>query len=140
MTDADRDQLILTLTCWAEARGEGLAGWAAQAHSVVNRHAAGHWYSRKTLAGTCLLAYQYSAENTTDPNRLEAAETPMDDPVMAGVAAAVAQAIAGDSNDPTQGSTHYYAAGTTVPAWADPATGSIFTVQIGRHLFFRNVA
>ncbi len=42
--------------------------------------------------------------------------------------------------DPTGGATHYYASGTDVPSWSDPATGSIFCTQIGRHRFYKGVA
>lgn len=147
MTDADRDLLIIGMTAFDEASDQGQSGIRGQVHSVINRHAAGKWYSRKTLAGTCLLAYAYSALNTADPNRERGAETSMDDPVYQLCMAEAAMAIAGTTDDPTLGATHYYRAGTPEPSWvtglnaagvqvAPPAT---FTVQIKDHLFFKDV-
>lgn len=147
MTDLDRDTIILALTAYAEASSEGQDGIRAQVHSVVNRHAIGRWYSRKTLAGTCLLAFAYSAFNTSDPNRERAAETPTDDPIMHICLKEAALAIQKTTIDPTSGSTHYYAAGTPEPGWvrgvdkdgkqvAEPA---IYTTRIGKHLFYRGV-
>lgn len=139
MTDLDRDLLIVVMTTWQEARGEGRAGIRAVAHAIVNRHAAGKWFSRKTLAGTCLLAYAFSGWMTTDPNHEASAEVPMSDPIVRICIEEVTAAITGTTEDPTGGATHYYAEGTKVPDWANPATGSIFTVQIGRHLFYKDV-
>ncbi len=143
----DRDTMIVAMTAYAEARGEGPAGIRAQIHSVINRHNAGRWYSGKTLSGTCFLPYAYSAMNTKDPNRVAAAEVPLDDEIFATCLSEAMSAIAGQTQDPTGGATHYYAAGSTEPNWvtgkddsgkqvAPPAT---FTCQIGRHLFFKDV-
>lgn len=140
MTDLDRDIVILSMTTWQEARGEGQMGIRAVAHTIINRHVVGKWYSRKTLAGTCLLAYAFSGWMTTDPNHEASAEVPSSDPIMVMCISEVANAIGGLTTDQTGGATHYYADGTTVPDWANPATGSIFTTQIGRHRFYRGVA
>lgn len=149
MNDLDRDTVILTLVAYAEARSEGRDGIRGQVHSVVNRHNAGKWYSRKTIAGCCMLAYAYSAENTSDPNREIAAECPQTDPIMMMCADEAAAAIDGRSLDPTGGATHYYREGTPEPDWvsgidkksgerkAPPAT---FTVKINHHLFYKDVA
>lgn len=147
MTDLDRDILYLGEVAYAEASSEGRDGVRAQVHSVVNRHLVNKWYSRKTIAGTLMLAFSYSAENTSDPNRVRAAETPMSDPIMQMCMEEAAAAIAGSTPDPTNGATHYYAAGTPEPGWvkgvnaqgtrvAMPAT---FCVQIGKHLFYSGV-
>lgn len=136
----ERDILIMTMTAWDEARGEGQDGIRAQVHSVINRFQAGRWYSRKTLAATCLLGYAYSAWNSNDPNRVASAEVPMDEPLMALCRAEVTAAVSRETQDPTNGATHYYAVSmATPPTWADPATGSKFTVQIGKHMFYKDV-
>lgn len=148
MDGLTRDILIMGLTAYAEARSEGQAGIRAQVHSVINRHAAGHWYSRKTLAGTCFFAYAYSAFNSEDPNREIAAEAPMDDPIVKMCMDEAEQAITGVTDDPTAGATHYYAEGSPEPSWVlgiDAHTGlrvappATFCVKIGRHLFYRDV-
>lgn len=145
----DRDRIVVAMNAYAEARGEGRDGIRAQIHSVINRHAVGKWYSRKTLAGTCLLAYAYSAQNTDDPNRLAAAEADENDAVWQVCLDEAASAIAGVTQDPTQGATHYYAAGTPEPHWVrgvDPKTGAqvaqpaLYCCRIGKHLFYRGVA
>jgi len=140
MTESDRDLIIVAMVAYDEARGEGQEGIRAQVHSVVNRHNVGRWYSRKTLAGTCFLAYAYSALNTSDPNREVGAEVLIGDPIMSLCIAEVAAAINGTTDDPTDGATHYYAEGSSLPKWADPANGAVFTQKIGKHLFFKNVA
>lgn len=147
MTDADRDRVVVSLTAFAEASDQGQTGIRAQIWSVVNRHNAGKWYSRKTLAGTCLAAYAYSAMNTTDPNRERAAETPTDDFTYSLCTAETDAAMAGTTNDPTEGATHYYRAGTPEPSWVkgldangkQVAPPAEFTVQINNHLFFKGV-
>lgn len=140
MKHDDRDILIMTMTAWDEARGEGQDGIRAQIHSVINRFNAGRWYSRKTLAATCLLGYAYSAWNSNDPNRVASAEIPLDEPLMTLCRGEVTLALLDGSEDPTNGATHYYASTMPAPpAWADPATGSKFTVQIGKHRFYMDV-
>lgn len=149
MTDADRDLLFVAMTAFDEARSEGQAGIRAQIHSVLNRHAAGKWYSRKTLAGCVMLGYAYSALNNSDPNREIGVETSMLDPIYRLCLDEAESAITGETPDPTDGATHYYVAGTPEPSWVsglDPKTGAqvappaIFTVQIGKHRFFKGVA
>ncbi len=149
MTDADRDILIGAMTAWQEARGEGPDGIRAVAHAEVNRLRAGKWYSRKTLAGTCLLAYAFSGWMTSDPNRMASAEVSMSDPIMVLCVQEVSDAIAGVTQDPTGGATHYYAAGTKEPSWVtgkDPNTGeqeappANYLCRIGKHQFFNEVA
>lgn len=134
------DLAIAARTVWGEARNQGDDGMTAVAWAIANRQNAGKWYSRPTLAETCLYPYQFSCWNAADPNLQQCVRVLEADLILAYAARAVQNALDGTTTDPTSGATHYYAAGTAVPAWADPATGSIFTVQIGRHLFFRNVA
>jgi spore germination cell wall hydrolase CwlJ-like protein len=92
--------------------------------------------------------YSFSMWNDTDKNGVRACETPMDNEVMAVCLKEVAAAIAGDTQDPTGGATHYYVAGTKEPGWvtgrnakgesvAPPAT---YTTRIGAHLFYKDVA
>lgn len=148
MTDHDRDVLIGGMTGWQEARGEGLPGIRAFAHTLVNRHAIGRWYSRKTIAGACLLPYAFSGWMTTDPNHEASAEVSLDDPIMQLCMSEVAMAMAGTTTDPTDGATHYYAAGTAEPDWvsgrnkngAQVAPPATYLKRIGKHLFYKDVA
>lgn len=148
MTDADRDLLFLAMVAFDEASDQGQMGMRAVCWSVVNRHKAGRWYSRKTIAGACVLSWQYSSLNDGDPNRERGAETPMSDPTYQLAVTEAEAAISGLSEDPTFGATHYYRQGTPEPHWVqgkDPKTGAqaalpaLFACQINDHLFFRNV-
>ncbi len=148
MTDQDRDILFVAITAYAEARSEGRDGIRWQVHSVVNRHATGRWYAGKTLAGTCVLGYAYSAWNTTDRNHVIACETPVDDPVLAICLEEATAAVTGTTDDPTSAATHYYVSGSPVPDWvsginskngAVAAPPAVFCGQQGKHLFYRGV-
>lgn len=143
VNNATRDAFILTVTAYCEDSGGGRDGIRAVIHSIINRHNAKKWYSGKTIAACCLMAFQYSSWNTTDPNRVRVLSIDWDkDQVMAVVAEEVGLALSGVTNDPTNGATHYYApkAVKEVPKWALPASGAIQTADIGGQLFFKNVA
>lgn len=148
MTDRDRDILVMTITALAEARNQGADGLRAQAHSVVNRHKAGKWYSRKSLSGCCLAPYAYSCYTAADQNDTVAAEILCTDPLWQTAESEVRWAIDGTTQDPTLGATHYYAAGTKEPTWVSGkndrgeqvAPPAVFTVQIGAHRFYKDVA
>lgn len=147
--DYDRDVLFLGLTAYAEASSEGQDGIRAQIHSVLNRWQEKDWDAGETVASTCMRAYAYSAWNTTDPNRVRALSVPMGDKIIQMCISEAEGAISGTTQDPTDGATHYYREGTPEPDWvsgirkfdgkrvAPPAT---FTIQIGHHLFYKNVA
>lgn len=147
MTARPLDISIMVLNAWAEARGEGRDGIRAQVHSVINRHKAGKWYSRKTLAACCLAPYAYSCWTAADQNDTLAAEAPADDPEMIICGEEVEDALNGNTIDPTDGATHYYASGTPAPSWVSgivngeqKAPPAIFCKKIGRHIFYRGVA
>lgn len=142
MTDADRDVLFVGTTAFCEASGEGPEGIRAVVWSIINRHRAGRWYSAATLAACCVVASAYSSWNTGDANRRRALETPLANGVMALCLDEARAAIAGETADPTDGATHYFAPRSvaTTPAWALASSGAVQTAQIGNHVFFRNVA
>lgn len=143
MTDADRDLMMMILVAFAEASDQGQDGIRAQAHSVLNRYRAKKWYSGRTIAETIMMPYAYSAMNTDDQNRRRAMREPMDSATMTLCIGEVIAAIGGATEDPTDGATHYYAAGTREPDWvsgAGRAPPAIFCKQIGGHLFFKGVA
>lgn len=149
MTDFERDLMILAMIAFDEASDQGAAGIRAVCWSIVNRHAAGKWYSRKTIAGTCLLSWQYSSLNDGDPNRERGAETPLANAAYQICLEEAELALKSKSIDPTGGATHYYRAGTKEPAWVsgrDAKTGAqvalpaVFCCQVNDHLFFKNVA
>lgn len=146
MTDADRDHFLLTFVAYAEASSEPQEGIRGQIHSVLNRFREGDWDAGHTIAATLMMPYAYSALNTKDPNRVRAACAPCAEFVWRVCEEEARAALAGETDDPTDGATHYYVDGTPEPAWvsgkrngvqvAPPAT---FTRKIGKHLFYKGV-
>lgn len=129
------DREIAALTIFCEASGEPPEGRVAVAATLFNRLRAKRF--GPTIAAICLARYQYSEWNddkADNANLLRAAGTPDDNPVMQECLQAFLAAAAGQ--DPTGGATHYFAVSIPEPSWA--ATGE-FTVQIGRHRFYKNV-
>lgn len=129
------DREICARTLWAEARGEGEFGMNAVAHVILNRFKAKKWYSAPTVAGVCLKDRQFSSWNECDKTRQAMADCPVGDPILEKARTIVASLEVTD--DPTEGATHYFS--TTLvqpPNWAGSAT---FTVQIGKHKFFKDV-
>lgn len=126
---------IAARTVWMEARGEGVAGEAAVAHVLFNRLSSDRWGS--CYASVCLAAFQFSCWNTADPNRRAMAALSETDPAIAALVAMVDGIETVD--DPTLGATHYVTAAVLdqgAPAWVSGATR---TVQIGNHVFFKDV-
>lgn len=131
MTDFPAE--IAARTVWMEARGQGDEGMRAVAHVIVNRLDTERW--GVTFALVCLAPFQFSCWNTADPNRKAMAALDDDDPALQKCRDFIEAALDGE-DDPTKGSTHYYATSITPPAWVHGAT---FQVQIGRHVFYSNV-
>lgn len=127
------DCAILTRTVWGEARGEPHLGKLAVAWVVVNRFRSGKWYAGKSIASTCLKAYQFSAWDTGDPNREKMCDATLAD--LDECQAAALAALLGTQDDPTDGCCHYLAEGANA-AWADGLTPHRI---IGRHLFYKGV-
>lgn len=136
MAPLDISRFIATLTVWMEARGEGEAGMTAVAWAIANRHAAGKWYSGKTLAECCLMKFAFSCWNATDPNRIAMAHMVGDEQIFADIDGYLADAVSGLGDDPTFGATHYIDRSIKPPEWAKMA---IQTATIGRLTFYRNV-
>ncbi len=129
------DREIAALTVYCEASGEPHDGKVAVAATFFNRLKAGRF--GKTVASVCLHRYQYSEWNDDkgdNSNLIRGCETPEANPVMADCLNAYDEALAGA--DPSLGATHYYAVSIPAPDWA--ATGTE-TIQIGHHLFFKDV-
>lgn len=131
----DFNTAIAARTLWMEARGEGPAGEQAVAHVIFNRLSSDRWGS--CYASVCLAPFQFSCWNTADPNRRTmAALSEADSDIAACVA--LFSGIE-DQDDPTFGATHYVTAAVLdqgAPAWVSGATR---TVQIGNHVFFKDV-
>jgi spore germination cell wall hydrolase CwlJ-like protein len=136
----EKDIDVLARTLWGEARGEGFNGMIAVGWTIRNRVFDGKsnsWWG-EGYAGVCQKAWQFSCWNKSDPNsaylRGEKA-IPADQFALAKKAAETV--IEGLIPDPTGKATHYFSTSMkTPPAWAAVGTK---TVQLGRHLFYKDV-
>ena len=129
------DRELASMTIFCEASSETHEGRVAVAAALFNRLKDGRF--GKTIASVCLHRYQYSEwddDRADNSNLLRAAEAPDDEPMIVDSLAAYDEAAAGA--DPTMGATHYFADYIAAPAWAAQGT---FTVQIGRHKFYKDV-
>jgi spore germination cell wall hydrolase CwlJ-like protein len=128
---------ILALCGWREARNQGRAGMTAVCWSVRNRvfHPAIHWWGR-SWPGVILHPYQYSSFNHDDPNAFLLPADPISDPSWADALQAAQDVYTPATPDPTLGATHYYLDGSPIPTWANER-GTVFTVQIGKHRFYK---
>lgn len=125
---------VAARTVWGECRGEPIAGQRAVAHVLANRLTDGRWGS--SLSSVCLAPYQFSCWRPDDPNLVKMAALDDGDPSLATFGAFIEAALAGET-DPTDGATFYYSVTQILPPeWAK--TGA-FTVQIGKHKFYRDV-
>lgn len=128
----------LSRTIWGESRNQSREGMVAVAWVVLNRANAPKWWGN-SIETVCLKPWQFSCWNLGDPN----------EPYLRGRKAipgreyavaheAALAAVHGYEPDPTGGATHYYnpKAVSKTPAWVKGATR---TVQIGAHIFFKDV-
>lgn len=127
-----------------EARGEPVDGQQAVAWSMRNRLATGRWGA--SISSVCLWHAAYSGwwcprgkPSYRDPNFAYATGLRDDDPVLVKMREILTGVMAADqASDITQGSTHYFSTSmSSPPDWVEGAT---FTVQIGKHRFFKGVA
>lgn len=143
MSDAF-DIEIAARTVYGEARGEDRNTQQGVAWAMRNRHEAGKWFSGQTLAECCAMHAvgsrygQFSCWNVDDPNYVQMFRVFDNDSALAMCRGAVNTALLGDdSDDITQGATHYCNLNVCNPSWVDTATK---TVTIGKLTFFKDVA
>lgn len=127
--------VVVALTLWGEARGEGHDGLVAVGCVIRNRVEHPRWWGDDFTA-VCLDPWQFSCWNTDDPNlpkMLHVAGVPDADYAAAlDVAEGV---IGGVTPDPTQDADSYFDVRMAEPpSWAARAA---HTVDIGHHTFYR---
>ena len=131
---------VLARTLWGEARGEGTAGMLAVACVVLNRvnlaeNRGGYWWGNNIIQ-VCQKPYQFSAWNRSDPNFRKLQAVDESDLYFATAKRLARRAAEGLLNeDPTEGATHYHAAGIS-PYWTK---GEKPSAVIGNHIFYRLV-
>ncbi|MAH04007.1 MAG: hydrolase [Alphaproteobacteria bacterium] len=128
----------LARTIYGEARGEGMAGMQAIANVIMNRVAIseryknGYWWG-KGVIGVCKKPWQFSCWNKGDVNKAKIENIDFDGDFVFAIALDIAeQALLGELEDITNGSTSYHADYVT-PKWVKDDKPK---ATIGRHLFY----
>jgi N-acetylmuramoyl-L-alanine amidase len=147
------DLFILAQTVFGEARGESYQGKLAVSCVVRNRATRARvWlavnpsrtrhplFGDGSIASACRVDKQFSCWNSTDPNAALIQPTTItamwgQDGWQQCLHAALSVVI-DMASDSTQGATHYYRSGSTVPKWA---RGLEPVCTIGNHKFFNDV-
>ncbi len=137
---------VLTLTVWAEARGESEEGQRAVAYVILNRVVDPKWWSREkedgipddTVAAVCLRSKQFSCWNVgTDSYKALLKPSLLNDAKVLKIKA-LCEKVMQDypDGDPTHGATHYctHAVAPTT-SWAKNRKP---LVSIGNHRFFKD--
>lgn len=140
---------IVARTVWGEARGEGETGMRAVACVVVTRarlareHRAATGkkhplFGDGTLAGACLVKFQFSCWNEHDPNLAKLKAVGIPDSAFIAARVVAYEAVNGHLPDTTNGATHYMAyrdfAAARVGHWSQRM---MVTERIGGHVFMR---
>ena len=142
MTDAknfqrDIETDTLARTIWGEARGEGEPGMRAVAAVVMNRlkisREKGRYWWGNSIIQICQKPFQFSCWNKNDVNYRRILGVDVSDPVFAQAQNIARLTIEGHLPDPTDGATHYHAAGAT-PHWAETEKP---VASIGHHIFYK---
>jgi spore germination cell wall hydrolase CwlJ-like protein len=137
MIEAQPEGVILRMCGWAEARGEPRRGLLGVFWVIRNRAL----HADTTLKVQILKPWQFSAFNTTEHTgqRERMLMAFRDDPDQWAAVDAVAELFEqGCTEDPTEGSTHYFVANmANPPKWGPGHPGWMEHVKIGAHLFGR---
>lgn len=135
MTQPVDDKTALALTMIGEARSEGQDGMLAVGNTVLNRVAKKIWYGL-TPKEVCLKPFQYSCWNEKDPNKDFLLNLDAEDKLFEEGYFLASGLLSNMFVDNTNGSTHYYRLGTSIPKWAQ---GKTPIVVIKNHAFFNNI-
>lgn len=137
---------VLSLTVWAEARGECEEGQRAVAYVILNRVVDPKWWSREardgipddTVAAVCLRSKQFSCWNDgTESYKVLQRPSLLRDPKLLRIRELCQQVMTDfPKNDPTYGANHYCThAVASKTSWA---RGRKPLVSIGNHRFFKD--
>lgn len=129
---------IFARTLWGESEPKDEDDAIAIANVIMTRVAYPNWPS--TPAAVCLQPWQFSCWNVNDPQRERLLAVGEADPWFVRCKAIAGSAMAGELDDQTKRSTHYYASYIKPPAWAKDKTPA-YTNTHGRyqHLFFNDI-
>ena len=133
LAGVESDLSALADTIYGEARGELYGGKMAVGCVVRNRVRKPGWWGRD-YESVCKKPFQFSCWNDRDPNLAAIKSVPEHDDTYQECIKSAREILSG-CVDVTLGSTHYHAL-KVKPTWAQDLTPII---QIGGHLFYRNV-
>lgn len=129
LTPAQRDILVKTIL--GEARGEGVEGMEAVAHTIQNRANSGRYPSDP--AAVARQPYQYSTwnrgEGGNNPGQFRPGTSQYE-----SAAQVIDRVFGGQSNDPTNGALFYHTPAVN-PGWAREVN-RYGTTQLGNHIFY----
>lgn len=135
-TDDDVD--LMTRAVLGEAAGEGDTGMAAVAHNILNRTIDGGFGGR-SIRGVVMKPGQYSAFNgetgyVGGEGKNNLINMDKNSAAYQHARQIVQHVLSGNNVDPTNGSTHYVAAGVN-PNWKASVEAQGNNTQIGNHYF-----
>ena len=130
----DYDDILLALTLWREARGEGIEGMRAVAHVIANRVAAG-WGDRHAII-TALNQFTSMTGIGDSQTILWPTST---DPSFIAALSVVAALDSGTDTDPTNGALYYARLSQVTSTWFKThiINGMDRCAVIGHHTFFK---
>jgi len=129
-----RDQDLLALCIWREARGEGLLGKRGVGHVVLNRVNARSFFGQD-VQSVILKPFAFSSFNPSDPN---ADQWPTGiDPSWTDSTNAAEAVLSGQDTDLTSGALYYFSPPLTAPPHAWGPVG--VTLVVGNLTFCKPV-
>ena len=129
--------ILLAVLEWREASNQPYDGKLAVAWTVRNRvlKPGKSWYG-DDWEEVVLKRWQYTSFEKSDPQSTKLPGDPSKDKSWEDSLRAAEAAYLGQGQDPSLGSTHYFAPKSVAkPAWAD-APGSTYKCTIGDHWFY----
>ncbi len=134
---SEHDLDILARTLYGEAEAGSAADAKAIASVVMNRVDYPNWPN--TAAEVCLQPWQFSCWNANDPNRARILTAK--GPWFERCREIALKALTGELEDPTSGSTHYYATFVKKPKWAKgkKPVYRVTHTKNNEHLFFNDI-
>lgn len=132
------DFWTVALTCYGEARGEGVSGIAAVAWVIRNRHEHHTRWRGLSLTAICLAPWQFSCWNNNDPNLSKLRKVSLDDEDFVDCLRVVLDVLGGVTDSPVGLATHYFNPHVVdTPRWAE---GQTPVAHIGQHAFYEDIA
>lgn len=133
-----REMELLQRTIYGEARNQRYEGMVAVANAIMNRTKSNRSFGG-SLVQVIMRPWAFSLWNSPDGNYKATLAANDNDPEFKMAGDIARAALDGTLADNTGGATHYFNPSVVArPKWADHE-GSVETVKIGDHVFFKGV-